>query len=134
MKARHLGFLALGILLGCAQWTDAQQPTPPKADPQSVKSEVALSDLKPTQEMWFYLQERQRYDSPKLAVRRNAEIAAARRAERIAALQWLGQSPERPNVYSTVFGGHYPGTFPYGYADRWNAYYTVDTVPWQPRR
>ena len=114
--------LLLGASAAMAQPPAARHPDAPPAAPKS--SEVSLSDVKATPEMWFYLQERQRYDSPKMAVRRNAELAAARRGERIASQQWLGQSPERPNVYSTIFGGHFPGTFPYGNADRWNIYYS----------
>jgi len=116
-----------------------QQPATPRTDapnpaPAPRTSDVSLSEVKPTPEMWFYLQERQRYDSPKLAVRRNAEIEANQRNQRIAAQKWLRQCPERPNVYSTIFGGHFPGTFPYGQADQWNGYFTVDRTPWLPNR
>jgi len=122
--------IASGTVLGQEPATpgkDAAKSTPRSGD-------VSLSELKPTPEMWFYLQERQRYDSPKLAVRRNAEIDANQRNQRLAAQKWLGQSPQRPNVYSTIFGGHFPGTFPYGQADRWNGYFSVDRTPWLPNR
>ena len=130
--------LALCTLLWSASAAIAQPPAARQPEaPATVTpktAEVSFSDVKATPAMWFYLQERQRYDSAKFAVRRNAEIAAARRGERIAAQQWLGQSPQRPNAYSTIFGGHFPGTFPYGNADRWNAYSTYDSIPWQPNR
>lgn len=134
MQVRVLACLGWIVLAGSttvlAQQPAARapMPTPP------ATTEPALGEVKATPEMWFYLQERQRYDSPKYAVRKNAELDASRRSERMAALKWLGQSPERPNCYSTVFGGHFPGTFPYGNADRWNSYFSVGTTPWQPNR
>ncbi|MCE9553498.1 MAG: hypothetical protein K8T91_09000 [Planctomycetes bacterium] len=127
MKTRLL--IVASLVLVSASTALAQPPALPQASPPATPaprtSDVSLSDVKATPEMWFYLQERQRYDSPKLAVRRNAEMDATQRNQRLAAQKWLGQSPERPNVYSTIFGGHYPGTFPYGNADRWNSYFTL---------
>ena len=113
-----------GARAAVAQSPALSQPASPAASVQRT-GDVSLSDVKATPEMWFYLQERQRYDSPKLAVRRNAEMDATQRNQRLAAQKWLGQSPQRPNVYSTIFGGYYPGTFPYGNADRWNSYFTL---------
>ena len=135
MKLRLLGFASL--VLCCSGIAAAQQPAPPRPTTPAAAahtSEVSLSDVKATPEMWFYLQERQRYDSPKMAVRRNAETDAQQRNQRQAAQKWLGQSPQRPNAYSTIFGGVYPGTFPYGNADRWNSYFTLQSPRRQPNR
>lgn len=136
MKTRLL--VVASLVLVSAGTAIGQSPAPPQptAPPAPVQrtGDVSLSDVKATPEMWFYLQERQRYDSPKLAVRRNAETDATQRNQRLASQKWLGQSPQRPNVYSTIFGGYYPGTFPYGNADRWNSYYTLGSSPKQPNR
>jgi hypothetical protein len=136
MKTNML--LVASLMLLGAGTAVAQPPapsqTPPPAAPAPRTGDVSLSDVKATPEMWFYLQERQRHDSPKLAVRRNAETDATQRNQRLASQKWLGQSPQRPNVYSTIFGGHYPGTFPYGNADRWNSYYALEKSPRQGNR
>lgn len=51
-----------------------------------------------TPEMWFYLQERQRYEDPQQAIRRRSEKRAARREQRIASRKWHGHSNSRPQV------------------------------------
>ena len=51
-----------------------------------------------TPEMWFYLQERQRYEDSQQAIRRRSEKRAARREQRIAARKWYGHSNSRPQV------------------------------------
>lgn len=136
MKIRLL--VLASLVLACAGTAVAQPPALPQQTPPAASAprtgDVSLSDVKATPEMWFYLQERQRYDSPKLAVRRNAETDATQRNQRLAAQKWLGQSPQRPNVYSTIFGGYYPGTFPYGNADRWNSYFTLGSSARQSNR
>lgn len=136
MKTHMLVVASLMLLsAGKAMAQPPAQPQPaPHATPVPQSGDMSLSDVKATPEMWFYLQERQRHDSPKLAVRRNAETDATQRNQRLASQKWLGQSPQRPNVYSTIFGGHYPGTFPYGNADRWNSYYALEKSPRQSNR
>jgi hypothetical protein len=54
-----------------------------------------------TPEMWFYEQERSRHDDPAQAVRRNAELRAQQRAERLASQKWFGISNSRPSVNPT---------------------------------
>jgi hypothetical protein len=79
---------------------------PCAADDRSPDTErsVALgasTSFTGTPEMWFYEQERIRYEDPKKAVRRRAELRAAQRADRLAALKWYGHSNSRPTVNST---------------------------------
>src|SRR4051794_40932465 len=69
-------------------------PVPARAE--SRRDTISLGDVSPTPEMWFYAQERQRYDDPKAAVRRNAEFDAAQRQARLAARRWFGYSNARP--------------------------------------
>ena len=61
--------LALALL---ASRSHAQEPAPQKHDlRRDVRS--ARSQTTPTPEMWFYEQERNRYEDPRSAVRRKAE-------------------------------------------------------------
>jgi len=63
--------------------------------------------LNPTSEMWFYAQELQRYDDPKLSVRRKAEGRAKSRRNRLAAMRWFGLSKARPEANPTPWFGTY---------------------------
>lgn len=60
-----------------------------------------------TPEMWVYSQELQRYDDPRQAVRRKAELRAAQRMSRIAAMKWYGFSNSRPQANPIPFMGSY---------------------------
>lgn len=60
-----------------------------------------------TPEMWFYSQERDRYDNPAQAVRRKAEQRAALRSQRIATMKWFGFSNARPQASVTPMMGVY---------------------------
>lgn len=79
----------------------APSPTKP-ADAQSQKAPSAtnLSMSEMTPQMWLYMQERDRHDDPKEAVRRKAEYRAAQRQRRIAAREWFGYSNSRPAANS----------------------------------
>ena len=59
---------------------------------------VSSGELTPTPEMWFYEQERHRWEDPQTLVRASAEERAAQRHARIAAMAWYGMSNARPNV------------------------------------
>lgn len=54
---------------------------------------------------WAHSQGHDRYDSPRQAVRRNAEWKASQRRQRIAALKALGYSPLRPPASPVPFMG-----------------------------
>ena len=73
--------------------------------------------------MWFYERERIRYENPKMAVRRRAELRGAQRAERLAALEWYGMSNSRPMVSSTPTMS--------SYAPYWGSN-TYDPHRWRP--
>jgi hypothetical protein len=57
---------------------------------------TSLSEIQPTEAMWFYEQAREEHSNPKNAVRANAEYRADQRRRRVAALQWFGYSNARP--------------------------------------
>jgi hypothetical protein len=67
--------------------------------PASHETQVVSSgELTPTPEMWFYEQERRRWDDPQMIVRANAEERAAQRHARMSAMAWYGMSNARPTV------------------------------------
>ncbi len=87
-------------------------------------SRIAVGELQPTPEMWFYEQYQQQYDDPSVAVRNKAEQRAAQRQSRLAAMRWFGLSNSRPQAASDPFHGDYSprwtsnnGQYPY----RWTA-------------
>jgi hypothetical protein len=91
------------LALGASQFAAAQEPDKAAQPPvHAVPSMVT-----PTPEMWFYEQELRRYEDPKLAVRRNAEMAAAQRAHRLAAMKWFGLSNSRPVASPVPFYSSY---------------------------
>jgi hypothetical protein len=97
--------LAAAVLLAsrtaAAQMPEiAQQPMSPK---------ISMGELRPTQEMWFYQQELERYNDPRQAVRKKAEFRTAQRQARLAALSWFGYSNSRPSWSTSSHGGHHAG-------------------------
>ena len=59
---------------------------------------VSSGELTPTPEMWFYEQERRRWEDPMTIVRARAQEKTAERRARLAAMAWYGMSNSRPNV------------------------------------
>jgi hypothetical protein len=71
----------------------------PARDIPSLRRDAPPSTLTPpatTPEMWFYEQERLRYEDPKTAVRRHAEYRFAQQQRRIESRKWFGISNSRP--------------------------------------
>lgn len=109
MKSLHSTVVAL--ILGCslaacstsasAQQlgrTSGRQPAATRQQPSSA-DQFAVPNLSlpsVTPELWIYSQEMRRHDDPAQAVRRKAEIRAAQRMQRIAAMKWFGLSNSRP--------------------------------------
>ena len=81
-----------------------------------LATDLSPGSVKATPQMWFYLQEKQRYDDPQLARRRKAEKVAQERRRRIAAAKWMGFSKSRPTV------NHTPNTSTYYPWDSWGLY------------
>ena len=74
--------------------------------------------------MWFYDQAMRQYQDPKLAVRRNAELRAEQRQQRLAAMQWYGLSNARPRVSSDPIHTDYSAAWTGGniyYPNRWSS-------------
>jgi len=104
--------LALGSVSSLLSTANADPPEnllmPSTAPPVSVEMSGPVT---PTPEMWLYLQERDRHDNPKLAVRRKAEERAAARRARLAAMKWYGMSNQRPQASPAPFMGTYSPTW-----------------------
>ncbi len=86
------------------------------------ESRIAVGELQPTPEMWFYEQYQQQYDDPAAAVRSRAELRAAQRQGRLAAMRWFGQSNSRPQASSDPFHGDYSARWTSNnshYTNRW---------------
>lgn len=99
------GALAVSIMMCLVSAAAAQVPEEPSGD--SARMEFSPGEVKPTPEMWFYLQELRRYENPRLAVRKKAEFKTAQRMRRLAAQKWYGMSAARPMASPTPFTGTY---------------------------
>ena len=100
----------------------------PQREAVPERTSVSLSQ---TPEMWFYEQERSRWEDPQSAVRRNAEARASQRANRIASMRWYGMSNSRPSANATPLYGTYSPTWVANSFDpnRWRTGYdTPSTV------
>ena len=102
-------------------------PMPPSAQPPAARSTegyvATTGAVTPTPEMWFYEQEVNRYDNPKVMVHERAEWRANQRRSRLAASKWYGISNSRPMVSPFPWFG--------GYGPFWGSN-TYDPLRWQP--
>ena len=125
----RLGVLALAMLaMGWARESSAQEPRVDLRRDQAPRLMVSRennvsSGITPTPEMWFYEQERGRYDDPKMAVRRKAEARAQQRQDRMASSEWFGMSNSRPFVNLTPWCS--------GYSTYWGSN-SYDPLRWRP--
>jgi len=70
------------------------------------EADVSLPGLPSSQMspgMYLYMHEQKRYDDPKQAVRRKAELKTAQRMQRLAAQKWYGISNARPMASAQPF-------------------------------
>lgn len=103
--------IALSICLLAAACTAAvrgQDPVPVVTNPNeaSFVGQGTIPGVSPgqmTPEMYLYLHEQRRYDDPKQAVRRKAELKTAQRMQRLAAQKWYGVSNARPTASAQPF-------------------------------
>ncbi len=102
----------------------AQQPVSPSHYTRSAytPSVSKSSEVASTPEMWFYEQERLRYEDPNTVARARAEYEANQRQSRLAALKWYGMSNSRPqagtDANNGVFAPKWTGNMAYG--DNWS--------------
>ncbi len=115
------------VVFALASAATAQQPGPQPSSVQPSRTTegfVATSGaVTPTPEMWFYEQEVNRYDNPKVMVHERAEWRANQRRSRLSALKWYGISNSRPMVSPFPWFG--------GYGPFWGSN-TYDPLRWQP--
>jgi hypothetical protein len=87
---------------------DGQQPAATLQPPVASQQEpLVVTPSTVTPEMWLYSQEMRRYDDPAQAVRRKAELRAAQRMQRVAAMKYFGMSNARPQAECIPMMGHY---------------------------
>ncbi len=115
---RH-AIVAVLLIAACWTTTNAQDPLALLSQYDGNSSQIqerSPSDILPpdvipsdgmTPEIWLYLQQLRRYDDPKQAVRRRAEMRADQRHNRIETRKWFGLSNIRPTANSTPFLGTY---------------------------
>ena len=109
------------VVLSALSATTAQERAP--AGPrvaQEADQHPSMANLTP--EMWLYMQELERHDDPKMAVRRKAEERAAQRMNRMAARKWFGLSNSRPSASPIPVMGTYSPFWAGNDSDphRWN--------------
>jgi hypothetical protein len=108
------------MLLALAQIASAQDRDKSNSLRRDEPTSPVLTSSQ-TPEMWFYEQERARWENPQEAVRRKAESRGAQRGQRIAAMKWYGMSNSRPMASLTPMFGTYSPTWTSNSADplRW---------------
>ena len=126
-------FRATVILLALTLTSYGQDPNPnpslfgEAAATNASESSTSFNVAAPSQttpEMWFYMQEYRRYQSPKEAVRRKAQMRAQQRSNRLAAQRWFGFSNSRPQASPIPQMGTYSPTWQ---GNSWNPYSWVGT-------
>jgi len=111
----------------------AQQPVSPShnARPSYSPSVSKSTEVTGTPEMWFYEQERLRYEDPNTIARARAEYEANQRQARMAALKWYGMSNSRPqagtDVNNGVFAPKWTGNMAFG--NDWSIVSPAPTFP-----
>lgn len=89
-------------------------------DRKEADAQAELVPAQVTPEMWIYSQEMKRYEDPQLALRRKAELKAAQRASRLAAMKWFGFSNARPQANPVPFMSVYSPTWTGNGYDRYD--------------
>jgi len=120
MRKMTIAVCLFAVLTAGTIW--AQQPDRTAADQHNrSQSRIAVGELQPTPEMWFYEQYQQQYDDPGAAVREKAALRAAQRQGRLAAMRWYGLSNSRPRASSDPFHGEYSPKWSASgrYPDQW---------------
>lgn len=106
------GVVALVVLIGFANEANAQNVNNAKQREAATESSAAMpSGAAMTPEMWLYMQEQERYQDPKEAVRRKAELRTAQRQRRLESQRWFGFMNLRPPANPVPFYGSYSHTW-----------------------
>jgi hypothetical protein len=120
MKRLLTGFVLSCTLAGVFSLTAPARAERPNLPGQTPNETEMIPSPPTTPEMWYYMQEMRRYDDPKQAIRRKAEIKAAQRRDRLASLKWYGYSNSRPLAAHMPFMGSYSPTW---VGNSWNPFY-----------
>jgi len=109
--SRFMLGLALGIGLAPlalqAQDANPLNPVKPLRSIGPFHGSASALELTATPEMWFYEQERRRYEDPNAMARARAALQTDQRAARLNALRWFGYSNSRPRAGTDPVNGSY---------------------------
>ena len=125
MKRLTFALSALFVLVAVPAMAQSATPPTPRPAREPVTLGISPGEVAATPEMWFYQQELQQYQDPKLAVRRKAEYRSAQRQARMAALKWFGFSNQRPTAGVDPYHGDYSPSWTggnYNYPFHWSGY------------
>jgi hypothetical protein len=125
---RLLFTLALAIV-ALPTWAVAQQPVSPTARPSFSPSVSKSTEVTGTPEMWFYEQERLRYEDPNTVARARAEYEANQRQARLAALKWYGMSNSRPQAGTDAHNSAPKWTGNMAFGNDWSVVSPAPTFP-----
>ena len=95
--------LCLTLSVSFVNAASGQQPAKKKVPTAAPSPSDAPATVTP--EIWYYMQEQQRMDDPKQAIRRAAEYRASQRRARIESSRWFGYSRLRPQASPIPFTG-----------------------------
>jgi hypothetical protein len=106
MKRTTICACLLAALAAGTAW--GQRPDSASVTQRSrSENRIAVGELQPTPEMWFYEQYQQQDDDPAAGVRIKAQFRAAQRQNRLAAMRWFGFSNSRPQANTDMLSGDY---------------------------
>ncbi len=103
-------FVACAVMISTTD-VSAQQPVADGERTIPVNLQPPTGQVPLSAEMWLYLHEQQREDSPEMVVRRNAQQKSQARRNRIAARKWFGYSAARPKANPTPWTSQYSATW-----------------------
>lgn len=105
-RAQWLLGMLMAISMASPAWSQ-EAGVSPAADWDVTTGPELPSSGSVTPEMWFYIQEYRRHQSPKEAVRRKAELRAAQRQQRLETQRWFGFTNLRPPASPVPYFGTY---------------------------
>ncbi|MEX2171570.1 MAG: hypothetical protein WD851_19785 [Pirellulales bacterium] len=109
--------IRLALFTACTWMFATISPTPAQQPIRDVPPTPAVD----AEENWSYEQNYTPKPNPRAIIQQKAQIRAAQRMDRMAAMQWYGMSNSRPTASATPFSTMYspawqvPGGRPFGW-------------------
>lgn len=111
MKIHVILFCVACTIMISATGALAQNPPTDIARNNPLTLQQPTGQIPLSADIWLYLHEQQREDSPEMIVRRKAQQKSQARRDRIAARKWFGFSPSRPTANPTPWTSQYSPTW-----------------------